>query len=286
MASLNDNDAVAVALLLSEQEASFGTNMFDSLTVADDVEMDRLRSAGLSTHDAALSIFQRKYRVVSNLPSSILSSSSVSPPSVHSGYNGNGSTSRYSLGRESLSPPEESVSARYSPPQQQQQQQQQAPVVERAANRSSSRLSFGSRFSSSPPDNDSISVGDGQSVSSRTGQSNKQRERSMESNNNNNSRKTFFQRAFFPFTSSSSRSQESIGSPNSNSSDSGERRSGVSAERKSSSGSPPYDNNRGALENDISTLIALGFSRDQSIDSLRSNNYDVKKAALVLLSRT
>lgn len=56
-----DQEALEIGLLLSEQEAEFGINMYDSLTPADDPEIEYLTSQGYSTDEAILIIFERRY---------------------------------------------------------------------------------------------------------------------------------------------------------------------------------------------------------------------------------
>jgi hypothetical protein len=54
-------DALQVGLLLSQQEKEFGTNMYESLRPEDEEELAKLVNSGLSSQDAALQIFQKKF---------------------------------------------------------------------------------------------------------------------------------------------------------------------------------------------------------------------------------
>ena len=57
-----DEQAMQVALLISQQEAEFGINMYDSLTPADQPEIDSLVASGYTTDDAIQMLFDRRYR--------------------------------------------------------------------------------------------------------------------------------------------------------------------------------------------------------------------------------
>lgn len=101
------------------------------------------------------------------------------------------------------------------------------------------------------------------------------------------SKKTFFQRTFFTFGSRSQDSQHS-NSPQSIA-DGGDVNTGRYSQNslKSASGSPntaTMAGSSGVKDSDVKKLIALGFSREQVVDALYSCNFDLKKAALVLLS--
>jgi hypothetical protein len=54
-------DALQIGILLSQQENEFGTNMYESLKPADEEELLRLVNNGMSSHEAALQIFQKKF---------------------------------------------------------------------------------------------------------------------------------------------------------------------------------------------------------------------------------
>jgi hypothetical protein len=68
---------------LSQQEAEFGINMFDSLTPADDPEIQNLTSMGHSSEEAILIIFERRYKnsqMISSGGVAGLSGVGVGPP--------------------------------------------------------------------------------------------------------------------------------------------------------------------------------------------------------------
>lgn len=54
-------DTMQIGLLLSQQEKEFGTNMYDCLTAEDEEELLEMMNAGMSSHEAALQLFQRKF---------------------------------------------------------------------------------------------------------------------------------------------------------------------------------------------------------------------------------
>ena len=56
------HEALQIGLILSQQEQQFGTNMYQSLAPEDEPEIERLNSAGFSTEEAILRIFQKKYQ--------------------------------------------------------------------------------------------------------------------------------------------------------------------------------------------------------------------------------
>jgi hypothetical protein len=58
---ITSTDALQVGLLLSQQEREFGTNMYESMKPADEVELIRLMAKGRSSQQAALEIFQKKF---------------------------------------------------------------------------------------------------------------------------------------------------------------------------------------------------------------------------------
>lgn len=59
----NDNDQLALdmGMLMSQQEADYGCNMFEVLTAEDDIEIDRLTANGMTTEGAILSLFEAKF---------------------------------------------------------------------------------------------------------------------------------------------------------------------------------------------------------------------------------
>lgn len=57
-----DDEALRIGILISEQDAEFGTNMYQTITVQDEPEIMRLVNMGYSTDDAVYLIFQRTYR--------------------------------------------------------------------------------------------------------------------------------------------------------------------------------------------------------------------------------
>ena len=59
--NISSADALQVGLLLSQQEKEFGTNMYESLKPEDEEELMKLVNNGLSSQDAALQIFQKKF---------------------------------------------------------------------------------------------------------------------------------------------------------------------------------------------------------------------------------
>jgi hypothetical protein len=58
---MSANEALQIGLLLSQQEQEFGTNMYESLVQEDEDELVILMQKGMSSHDAALEIFKRKF---------------------------------------------------------------------------------------------------------------------------------------------------------------------------------------------------------------------------------
>ncbi len=55
------SDALQTGLLLAQQEEKFGTNMFDSITTEDEPELNRLLAMGLTSEEAALQLFNKKF---------------------------------------------------------------------------------------------------------------------------------------------------------------------------------------------------------------------------------
>lgn len=231
--SLSDNEATKIVLLLSEQEASYGTNMYDSLSELEAVDVDRQVSAGVSTEDAILSIFRRKIADVAGINQS--RSEIVRAPS--------------SLQRN-------------------------------AQNSKSNSIDQGS---ASPAENDEASVGDNATVQYASTRPESLRHQppttSGERTENRNSKKSFFG-FYFPF-SSKSRSPESNRSPGLEPDD----REIVLDPKRHSSSSPNLSSSLFS-DNDVATLMALGFTREQATEALHSNSGDVKRAALHLLSKS
>lgn len=59
---ISSNEAMEIGLLLSQQEALYGINMYDSLKTTDAPELDRLmREQGLTTEKALLEIFNKRF---------------------------------------------------------------------------------------------------------------------------------------------------------------------------------------------------------------------------------
>lgn len=58
---LDDKEALKVALLISQQEAKFGVNMYDSLLPNDDEQIEEYIAQGLSLEDAILLIFEHRF---------------------------------------------------------------------------------------------------------------------------------------------------------------------------------------------------------------------------------
>eukprot|EP01035_Chromulina_nebulosa_P025579 gene25579-33396_t len=232
--SLSDNEATKIVLLLSEQEASYGTNMYDSLTEGEAVDVDRQVSAGVSTEDAILSIFRRKIADVAVIDQSRSETAQASS----------------SLQRN---------------------------------NAQKSRSDSIGRGSASPAENDVASVSDNATVQSASTRPESLRHQptttSGERAENRYSKKSFFG-FHFPF-SSKSRSPESNRSPGLEPDD----REILLDPKRHSFGSPNLSSGMFS-DNDVATLMALGFTREQAIEALHSNSGDVKRAALRLLSKS
>ena len=58
---MTSSDALQIGLLLSQQEAEFGVNMYDSLENSDENTIRRLVAQGYTNDEAVLEIFNRKY---------------------------------------------------------------------------------------------------------------------------------------------------------------------------------------------------------------------------------
>lgn len=61
LSTLTDEEAVHMALLLSQQEAEFGVNMYDSLRPADERELQSLTGMGYTNEQAVLFIFEKRF---------------------------------------------------------------------------------------------------------------------------------------------------------------------------------------------------------------------------------
>eukprot|EP01034_Spumella_vulgaris_P021844 gene21844-27915_t len=81
-----DDQAVEIAMIISEQEASYGINMYDSLTPADQPEIDAMVARGIDTDVAIRMVFDRRYRNQgrsNNDSTSLTGVSYPGPPVVH-----------------------------------------------------------------------------------------------------------------------------------------------------------------------------------------------------------
>lgn len=58
-----DDRALEIAMLLSQQEARFGVNMYEDLTIPDENEIRKLVARGYTQEDATLAVFERKHNV-------------------------------------------------------------------------------------------------------------------------------------------------------------------------------------------------------------------------------
>lgn len=56
----NEESTLRIAMIISQQEAEFGVNMYDAMTPADQDEIDRYVSLGYSKDDAILMVFESK----------------------------------------------------------------------------------------------------------------------------------------------------------------------------------------------------------------------------------
>lgn len=61
MTRLTSAEAMHLAMLLSEQEAQYGINMYDSLQASDEPEIQRYMAQGFSMEEAVYAIFDRKF---------------------------------------------------------------------------------------------------------------------------------------------------------------------------------------------------------------------------------
>ena len=57
------HEALQIGLILSQQEHTYGTNMYQSLTPEDEPEIERLSRLGYSTEEAILHIFQTRFHI-------------------------------------------------------------------------------------------------------------------------------------------------------------------------------------------------------------------------------
>ena len=242
--SLGENEAMKIVLLLSEQEAAYGTNMYDSLTERDGADIERQVGAGISTDEAILTIFRKK-----------IANTAVSDKSRSS------ATASVSSSSSSSSAPS---------PQRNSQQHIGRDTLDRG--------------SASPTENDLASASDNATIRSAATRPESSRQPATISGDrpeSRNNKKTFFGfSSYFPF-SSKSRSPESNHFPNVEPDDHGES---VHTKRHASS-SPDLTSNS-FNEIDVKTLMALEFTRPQSIDALHLNNGDVRRAARHLLSKS
>lgn len=58
---LSSSEAIQLAILLSEQEAQYGANMYDSLRPEDDAEIQGMMAQGMEMEAAVMAVFERKY---------------------------------------------------------------------------------------------------------------------------------------------------------------------------------------------------------------------------------
>lgn len=61
LTTLSDEEAVHMALLLSQQEAEFGVNMYDALRPTDERELQSLIATGYTNEQAVLCLFEKRY---------------------------------------------------------------------------------------------------------------------------------------------------------------------------------------------------------------------------------
>ena len=61
LTTLTDDEAVNMALMLSQQESDHGINMYDSLRASDEQELQSLIASGLTNEQAVLFIFEKRY---------------------------------------------------------------------------------------------------------------------------------------------------------------------------------------------------------------------------------
>lgn len=57
----NDHDSVDKSVLIAQQDAKFGTNMYDAIKPADEPEIERLINKGFTRKGAILLIFEERY---------------------------------------------------------------------------------------------------------------------------------------------------------------------------------------------------------------------------------
>jgi hypothetical protein len=86
---MNSDEALSLAMTLSEQESRHGVNMYDSLQSVDEPEIQGLMNRGFCMEDAVLEVFNQKVskgtlrRVPSGSVSAVLHSGGSGPPSPH-----------------------------------------------------------------------------------------------------------------------------------------------------------------------------------------------------------
>ena len=99
---MNSDEAMSLALMLSEQESRHGINMYDSLQSADEPEIMELMNRGMSMESAVLEVFNRKVKsgTVRNSGgnNNVLSNNTTVPQNSWSGSN-----SGYGYGNSSVS---------------------------------------------------------------------------------------------------------------------------------------------------------------------------------------
>eukprot|EP01039_Chlorochromonas_danica_P003720 gene3720-4069_t len=84
---LLSSEAMELAMLLSDQEARFGTNMYDSLTSEDESELQILMQEGHSMEKAVEMIFNRKFCPNSSYAANYMPARIVQPPAPATAYN-------------------------------------------------------------------------------------------------------------------------------------------------------------------------------------------------------
>jgi hypothetical protein len=61
LSTLSDGEAMQMALLLSQQEAEFGVNMYDALRPQDEADLQGLIASGYTNEQAVLCLFERRF---------------------------------------------------------------------------------------------------------------------------------------------------------------------------------------------------------------------------------
>jgi hypothetical protein len=65
--SLSEADTLSLTMLISQQEATYGVNMFDSMTKEEQIQADRIcQEEGIKYEDAALKLFEIKFGINTN----------------------------------------------------------------------------------------------------------------------------------------------------------------------------------------------------------------------------